>query len=392
MAQIDMDKQELLRRYSDGERDFSNIRMRDADMGVVDLSRASFRGAYLERFRCHDRQMERIPPSHSNLCGADFSNAMLYQASFSDAILTSAKFRHADCRETAFNDCDLVEADFSHATLTDASLIRVKANDAMFGGTNLARANLSGGDFSAAEFGEATFFKTITRTGNRWASFKDALVGNTAFCDVDLTTFCLASLQHRGPCAVDALAVLASFNAPEIERFLARAGVPDLFTTFMLSSARAMGDAVHSLLRSTFISYGGPDADFARTLYRRLAVAGVRVQFFEKDAVPGESLALYMRRAIEENERIAFICSRDSLDRDGVVNELTLALEKEAKSRGARIIIPIALDSYVYDDWKPEDPTMKEALTRRVVADFRDSSAFDQQFLQVLAALKRESP
>ena len=147
-----------------------------------------------------------------------------------------------------------------------------------------------------------------------------------------------------------------------------------------------------SPLQSTFLSYGGPDTDFARKLNDALLKNGVTTFFFAKDAIPGKKLHRLMRDGVNTHDRVILVCSKASLDRPGVVNEITETLQREARDGGKEYLIPITLDDHVFSGWKPDDPGVAQAIRDRVVADFRgadtDKGVFDAGVLKLIGALK----
>ncbi len=147
------------------------------------------------------------------------------------------------------------------------------------------------------------------------------------------------------------------------------------------------------MLQSTFISYGGPDTAFAQQLNDALLKNGVTTFFFAKDAIPGKKLHRLMRDGVNQHDRVILVCSKASLDRPGVLNEITETLQRESRDGGKEYLIPITLDDYVFSGWKPEDPGVAHAIRDRVVADFRgadtDPTKFSDGVLRLIAALKK---
>lgn len=146
------------------------------------------------------------------------------------------------------------------------------------------------------------------------------------------------------------------------------------------------------MLQSTFISHGGDDTAFAQRLRADLVKNGVQTWIFEEDAEFGEALHRVMRRGIENNDRVILICSESSLKRPGVLNEINLSLEKEAKQGGVNLLIPVAIDNAVYGEWAPaSEGDLRDALQNRMVADFRNDEEYSENFPRLLKALKRPS-
>lgn len=138
--------------------------------------------------------------------------------------------------------------------------------------------------------------------------------------------------------------------------------------------------------KSVFISFGEPDEGFAQKLQRSLEAEGVDTYFFPLDATPGDKLHRVIRSGVNDYDRVVLICSRASLDRPGVLNEIEEALAREAREGGSTVLIPIRLDDYVLGEWAPENPDIAQAIRDRVVADFRDTED-DQAFALALGRL-----
>jgi uncharacterized protein YjbI with pentapeptide repeats len=293
---------------------------------------------------------------------------------------------------TDLRGANLMEADLSGADLSGADLEEADLTHAYLVGTNLAHANLRRADLSLARLTRAMFLRTCTEA----TSVAVALVADTTFRDTDLTGFSEADppLIHTEPSSVDYRSVIRSIRAPRLKEFLLRTGMPEVFIEYMIDCARSLDPAgVFKMLQSTFISYGGPDTNFAQRLDDALLKNGVATFFFAKHAIPGNKLHRLMRDGVNQHDRVILVCSKASLDRPGVVNEITEALQREARDGGKEYLIPITLDDHVFDDWKPHDPGVAQAIRDRVVADFRgadaDKARFDAGVLKLIAALKK---
>ena len=99
-----------------------------------------------------------------------------------------------------------------------------------------------------------------------------------------------------------------------------------------------------------------------------------------------------MRDQVRNKDRIDLICSENSLNCSGVLHEIELALQRETAEGGHMLLIPIAIDDNVHDDRDPENENLKEAILRRVIADFisadTDQAKFDQGLERLLEALR----
>ena len=144
--------------------------------------------------------------------------------------------------------------------------------------------------------------------------------------------------------------------------------------------------------QSVFISYGAPDQEFAMKLNKSLNDRGVRTFFFLIDNVPGERAHNIMRKGVNEFDRTILVCSQQSLERMGVLNELDLVLSRESREGGSNRLLPITLDRYVFDSWLPVDGYLKTAILDRSVCDFIsadvNNSKFETALETILSALK----
>jgi TIR domain len=118
---------------------------------------------------------------------------------------------------------------------------------------------------------------------------------------------------------------------------------------------------------SLFISYGGPDSACADSINSYLNSHGVETWYFPDNALPGQKLHRVMSSGIMTYDRVLLICSKSSLVRPGVLNELERVLEREAREGGSDILIPVAIDTYVFSEWKPEREDIASQIRSRVI-------------------------
>jgi hypothetical protein len=144
-------------------------------------------------------------------------------------------------------------------------------------------------------------------------------------------------------------------------------------------------------LQSTFITHGGPDEAFAEKLNQALLDRGVKTFLFKKDAEPGARLSRVMHEGVREHDRVILICSRASLDRPGVLNEIQQTLNREAADGGAEYLLPIRLDDYVFKDWAPMNRQLSAEVRDRVMADFTDPNAFMEGVERLVRALTKQT-
>lgn len=368
---------ELLARYASGERIFTGVSLPGVDLRNVTLRGAELIGASMPRARLAKGNLHRVDLSESDLSEADLSRADLVEASFFQTNLSHAKLVGIDGTGTDFYQADLSSADFTGAQLSAASL---------------DHADLSLASFRRADLVGTTFY----RSNVSGAKFAEARLHSTRLLDMDVSSLIEAEppVVHAGPTTVDYQTIVRSLTSPGLKNFLQRTGMPEVFVEYMIDCARSLDPGgVFRLLQSTFISYGGPDTAFAQQLNDALLKNGVATFFFAKDAIPGKKLHRLMREGVNQHDRVILVCSQASLDRPGVLNEVTETLQREARDGGKEYLIPITLDDYVFSGWKPEDPGVAQAIRDRVVADFKgaetDSAKFNEGLLRLVAALKK---
>jgi hypothetical protein len=144
---------------------------------------------------------------------------------------------------------------------------------------------------------------------------------------------------------------------------------------------------------SLFVSYGGPDEVIAARIVDALDKQGVRTWFFPRDAVPGEKLHRVMFRGVNDHDRVLLICSKDSLRRPGVENEIERVLELEAREGGSSRLIPVTVDRFVFDDWRPSRPDLAQQVLSRVIVSFDselpDMLTFRHNIDRLVSALEK---
>ena len=147
-----MDREELIRKYDGGERDFTG---------------ENFRGVHW-----NDRVYKRIIYQQT-----DFSNSYFDSSGFSGCDLSFAKFVRARMYEGGFADCYMPGADSRGATFGQIVFNDVDLTSAIFKNTDLVetsftRCNLAYADFTGARnlrlrpFKECLIYETIMPDGS----------------------------------------------------------------------------------------------------------------------------------------------------------------------------------------------------------------------------------
>jgi uncharacterized protein YjbI with pentapeptide repeats len=350
--------------YRIGERDFSGREFNSVKLSQLELFDCSFDGCTFI-----DSVFDRVLLSR---CA--FREAKFVRVSFSRALLTDSELRLATVVQCVVADTFFSRSDFTEAVFADALLRKSRAEM-----TSFESVFVDGVWFDDVEFRGCSF---------RGASISDCGFGNTALADISEAP----DLTIR-KCSVDWSSACRSMMSPHLENFLLRTGMPEVFAAYTASSAKSLDPAMlFKLMRSVFISYGGPDAPFARRLRDALQRNGVRTFFFDTDALPGTRLHTVMRDGVNQYDRIVLVCSAASLIRPGVLNEIEQALIREAAGGGESYIVPITVDDFVFRWAPPPDRAyLADEIRSRVVADFanadRDDVVFSAALTRLLKAL-----
>lgn len=262
-------------------------------------------------------------------------------------------------------------------------------------GSDFSNRNLSGARFRYASLRGSTLIDTIFHGANLYkADFTGARMFDTVFRRVDLSSVLgLDTVLHHGPSTIGIDTILRSRGRIN-RKFLIESGTPSDAADELIAWATRHKHA--RAFQSVFISYGGPDESFARSLKRKLQANGVDTFLFSADASPGDRLHRVMREGVNEYDKVVLVCSESSLNRLGVQNEIEEALSREAREGGSQILIPIRIDDFVLSDWAPKYPGMAAAIRDRVIANFAPTSDQndaipDDQFEKLISVLVDEA-
>ncbi|MGB3511673.1 MAG: pentapeptide repeat-containing protein [Microcoleaceae cyanobacterium] len=140
MSEEILKRYELVKNYTEGERNFTAINLTEVNLSRINLSQTNLSRAVL---------------FVSNLSGANLSGANLSKANLNVARLSSANLNKAILNQTTLNVANLVRADLSEAQLIEATLIRAELVRVELSQANLTRANLSNADMREAILTEA---------------------------------------------------------------------------------------------------------------------------------------------------------------------------------------------------------------------------------------------
>ena len=366
----------------------------DAAVWAVQFSLCTFSHAAVMAVR---RQLQRWKDyDYINLPGIDLDTIKTF---------AGARLEGTDLRGCIFEGVSLSDAQFEDVHLADCKLSSVRALR-----TRWTRVTCDSSDFDrvsldatlilASKFSECTFTRvTLIAAELDHVSFGGCFMEHTDISRArllasDLEPLCESrrTLRFSDPPIIDWRSVCRSIRSSTLHLLLVGCGMPDIVAYYLVDAARAVDpDMLYKVMRSTFISYGAPDREFAAALREALEQNGVRTFFFDKDAIPGERLHRVMHEGVNKYDRVILICSEASLVRPGVKNEIEETLAREARDGGASYLIPVARDTFVFK-W---NDALGFRVRDRVVADFTAAAPGSDEFtnaLQTLLAALRTSP
>ncbi|MGD1703866.1 pentapeptide repeat-containing protein [Dapis sp. BLCC M229] len=145
MSEEILKRYELVKKYTQGKRNFAAINLTEVNLSQMNLSKANLTNAIL--FVC-------------NLSGANLSEANLTKANLNIARLSGANLKKTILNQATLNVANLVRANLSEAQLVEATLVKGELVRVELTLANLSRANLSGADMREANITEANLSQT----------------------------------------------------------------------------------------------------------------------------------------------------------------------------------------------------------------------------------------
>jgi DNA-binding XRE family transcriptional regulator len=136
-----MTAEELLQRYTAGERDFSGLNLIRLNVGGDNPLGANLNGINLSGSNLSESDLTKINLSEANLSGADLSQCLLKNANLSGANLSGANLSN-----TLVSGSNLTGADLTSANLMNTAMTKVNLTDANL--TNAHFCNTAIGSYS----------------------------------------------------------------------------------------------------------------------------------------------------------------------------------------------------------------------------------------------------
>ena len=188
----------LVKRYTEGDRDFTGINLNEANLSRINLSQSILRKASLFVTNISGANLSDADLSEANLNVARLSSANLSRAILNGANLNVANLIKADLSAAQLIGaslirgelvrCELSKTNFSGANLTEADLREVKLTEANLCGANLCGANLSGASASSANFQGANLHGAdLTKAELNGVNLSNADLRQASLLDVNLS-------------------------------------------------------------------------------------------------------------------------------------------------------------------------------------------------------------
>ena len=327
-----------------------------------------------------ERWRKEHPHEILDLKGGSILNRYLSGINLSGANLSGASLNSGRLPKADLSGADLSGADLSYADLSFANLTGADLSDA-----NMFETRLVGADLSYASlFGADLVLAVLIGTRMLGTEFDGALLGSTIFGDCDLSQATgLESVVNIEPSVIGMDTVLKSVGSLP-EQFLRNAGLPDVLLEFVQSL-----DPGANRFYTCFISFTKRDEAFAEKLHRDLKEKGVSCWFYPESAAWGRRTWDDIYRNVRKFDKVIVVCSEASLNSPAVLEEIELALDREADIARSRsqhpqdqsrekansgsqdpdVLFPIQLDNYILDGWEHH---RKTTLKLRNIGDFVD--------------------
>ncbi|WP_341735155.1 MAG: pentapeptide repeat-containing protein [Microcoleus sp.] len=189
---------ELVKKYTEGNRDFTEINLNEANLSRINLSQSILRkatlfvtnigGANLSECDLTEANLNVARLSNTNLTRAILNGATINVANIVQANLTEAQLIGASLIRSELIRAELSKANFTGANLTQADLREVQITGTNLSGANLSGANLRGASGSSANFEEANLHGAdLTKAELKEVNFSNADMRQASLQEVDLS-------------------------------------------------------------------------------------------------------------------------------------------------------------------------------------------------------------
>ncbi|MGB3513972.1 MAG: pentapeptide repeat-containing protein [Microcoleaceae cyanobacterium] len=198
--------EEFLRRYNEGERDFTGINLSGVDLSGksfaadLNLSNANFNGANLSGTSFNSVDLTGAKFRDVNLRESNLNSAKLSEARFINTNLNKAQMNYAKLEKANFRNANLSEANLESANLTQVMFRNVNLSQAKLGSANFTEANLNGVNFSNTELWLNPNFSgaNLRKANLRGLNLRNANLTNADLSQADLSRFNLLEVNLKG--------------------------------------------------------------------------------------------------------------------------------------------------------------------------------------------------
>ena len=315
----------------------------------------------------------------ASLTGLDLSGAAMYAIELVDPPKHKSPIASVSFRKIDVSGVDLSGANLSGAVFSEEVLSRV--------------------DFTKANLDGAVFVRShLISCGLDGANLANARLMNTCFtnCRTLHRAIGLDALEHAGPSILDARTLRSSIGKLPNSTLLGMG-----YTEVEILALRTLYEKEKTFF-SCFISYARADGAFADCLRRRLLKSEVSCWQDIHDMRGGVPWRGQIYEAIEKHDKLILVCSRESLTKSAVVEEILEAIERE-RTTGTQKLFPIRLDDYVFSgeideiartkvaagQWKENWVTYVRSYHIPDFSRWRNARAFRVELTKLVEALKR---
>jgi len=321
-----------------------------------------------------------------NFCGAKLVGSNLSECSLASTNLTSTQMQSSTIINAQAEWADFSDACLDKATLMGTNFEKARLERASMKGVNAANSSFKLAILSMANLSESYLANTyFLRTDMRGAALNNAHLGLTLFVDTNLYGVTgLESCEHGSFSFIDHRTVAQS---GEINfDFMKGCGLPEALI-------RHFPDLVKGTVRymDCFISCSEVDIEFAELLYKDLEENGVKCWLYKHDLPWGARQWDAINDAIERNDKLILVLSKDSIQSEWVEDEVTKAFEEERR-RKEDILLPLMLDDAVMRSKEPWATKVKDS---RNIADFQhwiDPDQYQRLFDRLMKLLLKPNP
>ncbi|MEG4454034.1 TerD family protein [Microcoleus sp. N9_A1] len=170
--------EEFLRRYNQGERDFTGINLAGVDLSGKTLEYPiSFSQANLSNANLSNAKLVK-----ANLIGANLQGANLKSTNLQQADLIQANFSGANLTKANLNNARLIQANLSQAKLSETQLHSANLTTANLSSANLTQANLNNANLIGADLSQAK----VTKVNLSYADLRGVKLNGVSLVGVNL--------------------------------------------------------------------------------------------------------------------------------------------------------------------------------------------------------------